>query len=85
MDEHDSAALMRLFTKVLEHVRATDPSRLHSSDLELPILEDPTCKQLLEGHEGGEYDPERLGVACIVVPPLTGRGRNSKGAFNLNP
>ena len=75
--------LMRLFKQALEHVRET--GRLHSSDLQLPILDDPTFMQLLEGYEGDEYDPERLGSACIVVPPTAGRGPNTKGHFNLNP
>jgi hypothetical protein len=28
---------------------------------------------LLPGYEGGAFDPERLGTACIVVPPSTDR------------
>ena len=82
MEEHDSSALMRLFKQSLDHVRET--GRLHSSDLQLPVLDDPTFMQPLEGYEGDKYDPERLGVACIVVPPGH-RGKNTKGLFNLNP
>ena len=70
------------FKDALQHV-----GRLPPSGLRLPIFASlPTVQQTKEGYEGGEYDPQQLGVACIVVPPLTGRGANTKGAtFNLNP
>ena len=76
----------RRFKQALDHFNET--GRLRPSDLQLPIMEGPppTCKQDLEGYEGGVFDPEKLGVACIVVPPSEGRGANEKGStWNLNP
>ena len=84
MEEHDSEGLMQRFKQALDHIR--ESGRLHDFDLQLPVVEDFTFKQRLHGYVGGTYDPEALGVACIVVPPPQGRrGPNSKGDFGLNP
>ena len=58
------------FKQALVHFHET--GRLHPSDLQLPIMRGspPTYMWFIPGYEGGAYDPERLGVACIVVPPL---------------
>ena len=80
MQEHDPAGLMRRFEQALEHY---DAGGLHPSDLRLPIWRGspPTYMWFLPGYEGGAYDPEKLGVACIVVPPPTGLGANTLGDF----
>ena len=82
MEVRDPAALMRRIKQALDHVHET--GRLRPTDLQLPIYPSPQYgKQTLQGYEGGEFDPEALGVACIVVPK-DGRGFNP-GDYNLNP
>ena len=81
--KHDGAELMRQVKQALDRIHET--GRLRSSDLQLHIQLAPfdTAIMPLSGYEGGEFDPERLGTACIVVPPTEGRGSNSKGDYNL--
>ena len=82
MEARDPAELMRLFKQALDRIHGGD---LRASDLQLPIYATPPCyKQTLPGYEGGAFDPERLGAACIVVPPSQGRGENNQGVYNLN-
>ena len=83
MTERDRAELERRFQQAVVHVR--DTGSLQPSDLQIPILTDPYCKQPLPGYEGGWYDPYKLGAVCIVVPPSKGRGPNTKGFFNVSP
>ena len=74
---------MRQVKEGLDHIHET--GRLRPSDLQLHIQLAPfdTSVHPLLGYEGGEFDPERLGAARIVVPPTEGRGSNSKGAWRL--
>ena len=73
MEEGDPGALRQRFKQAIEHIDET--GRLRSFDLQLPIYTSPQYyKQPLPGYDGGAFDPERLGVACIVTPPSTGRG-----------
>ena len=90
MEERDRPGLMRRFKQVLEHVgeaRRLHPSdiQLRPSDLQLPIWLSPfdTAISPLAGYDGGEFDPERLGLACILMPPTEGRGSNTKGSYSL--
>ena len=78
------ADLMERFKEVLGCVLET--RRLRPSDLQLPIRLSPFDTSIcpLSGYEGGEFDPERLGVACIVVPPTEGRGSNTKGSWSVS-
>ncbi|KAJ1483782.1 hypothetical protein T484DRAFT_1949274 [Baffinella frigidus] len=84
MWERDPAEMKRQFKQALEHFHET--GRPRPSDLQLPIRLSPydTSVSSITGYEGGEFDPARLGVACIVVPPTEGRGTNTKG-WSLNP
>ena len=73
MEERDSPALVRRCKQALDHVH--ESGGLRPSDLQLPIYASPQYyKQLLPGYEDGAFDPERLGTACIVVPPSTHQG-----------
>ena len=85
MEERDPAGLRRGFKQALDHFH--ENGRLRPSDLQLPIMRGspPTGMWFIPGYEGGAYDPEKLGVACIVVPPLTGIGSNTMGTWNLKP
>ena len=86
MEKHDPAELMRRFKQALDHVCQT--GRLRLADLQLPIRLGPfdTSISSVAGYEGGEFDPEKLGVACILVPPTEGRGSNAKGSsWSVNP
>ena len=85
MMERDPAELKLRFKQALDHFH--ENGRLRPSDLQLPIRLSPydTAVHPLTGYHGGEFDPGRLGVACIVVPPTEGRGSNSKGTYSLNP
>ena len=82
-EEPDRPELMRRFKQVLEHVG--EARRLRPSDLQLPIRLSPfdTSISPLAGYEGGEFNPESLGLACVVVPPTEGRGSNTKGTWTL--
>ena len=84
MWDRDRAELMRQLKRVLEHIHET--GRLRPSDLQLPIRLSPfdTAISPLAGFESGEFDPERLGVACIVMQPTSGRGSNTKGNYRLS-
>jgi len=83
MEEREPAVLMRRIKQALDHVHET--GRLRPSDLQLPSYASlQYIKQFLPGYEGSAFDPERLGVAYIVVPPSQGRGVNA-GSYNLNP
>jgi len=84
MWDRDRAELMRRFKQVLDCVSET--RSLRPSDLQLPIRLSPfdTTTFPLSGYEGGEFDPERLGVACIIVPPTEGRGSNTKGSWSVS-
>jgi len=79
----DRAALERRFKAALDHVHL---GGLQASDLQLPIYASPQCcTQPLESYDGGAFDPQKLGVACIVVPSAEFRGANSTTAdFNLH-
>lgn len=79
----DRPALEQRFKQAMDHVHL---GGLQASDLQLPIYASPQCcKQPLEGYEGGAFDPQKLGVACIVVPSAEFRGANSTTAdFNLH-
>ena len=82
MEKHDPAGLMRRFKIALDHVHET--GRLRPSDLQLPIYaSSPYVKVSLQGYEGGEFDPEALGAAYIVVRPSDCRGTNTNGDYNL--
>ncbi|KAJ1485227.1 hypothetical protein T484DRAFT_1794482 [Baffinella frigidus] len=90
MAEHDPAGLDRSIKREpasrlsldLEHIH--DTGLLHAADLQLPILASPpTCVQSIPGYEGGVFDPQKLGVACIVVPPSDCRGPNTLGDFQF--
>ena len=86
MEEKHPEELERRFKQALDSFH--EAGHLRSSDLQLPIMRGPppTCKQFLQGYEGDSFDPVKLGVACVVVPPSEGRGANAKGsAWNLNP
>ena len=85
MEERDHAGLMRRFKRARDHVHET--GRLHASDLQLPIYASPRyAKESLPGYQGGVFDPEKLGVAYVVVPPSDCRGVIlSGGTWNLNP
>ena len=85
LEKHDPAELMRRFKQTLDHVCQT--GRLSPSDLQLPLQLSPFDTSILPltGYEGGEFDPERLGAACIIVPPAEGRGSNTKGTWSVNP
>ena len=85
MEKDDPEGLRRRFKQALEHIDET--GRLRPSDLQLPIFASPQYyNQPLKGYEGGAFDPEKLGVSYIVVPPKDGRGPNSLlGDWNLNP
>ena len=81
MEERDSPALVRRFKQALDHVH--ESGGLRPSDLQLPIYASPQYyKQLLPGYEGGAFDPERLGTACIVVPPSTDHGASTPCTWN---
>ena len=81
MEERDSLALVQRFQQVLDHV--CESGGLRPSDLQLPIYASPQYyKQLLPGYEGGAFDPERLGTACIVVPPSTDHGASTPCTWN---
>jgi len=75
---------MRRIKQALDHIHET--GHLCSSDLKLPIKLSPfdTAVSPIAGYENGEFDPERLGVACIVVPPAEGRGSDTKGTYVLS-
>ena len=85
MQEHDRPGLELCIKLALEHVRETGSLLLRPSNLQLPIQLAPydTSVSPLKGYEGGEFHPEKLGVACIIVPPTEGAGSNSKGDFGL--
>jgi len=85
MEERDPAGLRQRFKLALTHFHET--GRLHASDLQLPHMNGPppTHMWFIPGYEGGALDPEKLGVACIVVPPSTGRGPNTLGSWGLKP
>ena len=81
LEERD---LLRRFKHDLDHIHET--GRLRPSDLQLAIYASPQyCKQSIQGYSGGEFDPEKLGVAYIVIPPAKGYGPRSQGVYNLNP
>ena len=81
MDERDPRGLLWRIKQSLEHVYET--GRLRPSDLKLPIYACPQYyKQILPGYEGGAFDPERLGAACIVVPPSKALGANTPCTYN---
>ena len=84
MVERDPAELKLRFKQALDHFH--DTGRLRPSDLQIPIRLAPydTAVTPLAGYEGGDFDPGRLGVACIVVPPTEARGSNSKGSWSLS-
>ncbi|KAJ1495319.1 hypothetical protein T484DRAFT_1762975 [Baffinella frigidus] len=75
MEERDPANLRKRFKQALDHFH--ESGRLRPSDLQLPIQLSPyeTSVHSLTGYEGGEFDPERLGAACIV----------DGGPSNMNP
>ena len=82
MEERDPAGLVRRFKQALEHMDET--GSLRPSDLQLPIYASPQYyKQPLQGYDGGAFDPERLGAACLVVPPAEGRGAYTPCTWNL--
>ncbi|KAJ1488654.1 hypothetical protein T484DRAFT_3598050 [Baffinella frigidus] len=85
MVDDDFAGLERRLMEALQHVHET--GLIRPSDIQLPILSSPpTVTQSIPGYEGGELDPQTLGVACIGLPPSEGRGANKEGAaYNLNP
>ena len=87
MEAGDPAALRQRFKQALDRINET--GRLHPSDLQLPIVRGspPTYMWMVPGYgTGGAYDPTKLGVACIVVPPATGLGANTGlGDWNLVP
>ena len=85
MWDRDRAELMRQVKRALDQFHST--GRLRPSDLQLPVRLSPydTSISPLPGYEGGEFHPERLGVACIVIPPTEGRGSNTKGSWSLYP
>ena len=73
MEKCDPAGLARRIMRALE--RIDEAGRLRPSDLQLPIYASPQYyAQHLQGYESGAFDPERLGAACIIVPPSEGRG-----------
>ena len=86
MEAGDAAGLRLRFKQALDHIHET--GRLNPSDLQLPIMRGspPTYTWTVPGYGAmGAYDPTKLGVACIVVPPATGTGFNTLGDFNLVP
>ena len=81
MDDYDLRGLLWRIKQALEHVHET--GRLRPSDLQLPIYASPQYyKQILPGYEGGDFDPERLGAACIVAPPSKGLGAVTSSTHN---
>jgi len=73
---------MRRFKQALDHIHET--GLLQPSDLQFPIrASPPTAMQPIPGYEGGALDPQKLGVACMVVPPSQGRGVYSTGEWGL--
>ena len=85
MEERDSAGLRMRFERALKHIDET--GNLHPSDLQLPIMRGspPTYMWFIPGYMGGALDPEKLGVACIVIPPSTGLGAYTLGTWRLKP
>ena len=86
MVEENLAELMRRFKEALEQVCEERP--LCASNIQLPIFRppaSPAVTQSIRGYEGGAYDPQTLGVACIVIPSAEFRGSNNTGDFNLKP
>ena len=82
MAEQDRAELERRIMQALGHVRET--GLLDASDLQLPIQASaPTLMLPLKGYEGGMFDPLKLGVACIVVPPPESRGSYTLGDYSF--
>ena len=71
----------RLFQQALKHIHET--GGLRPSNLQLPIRTyPPTTLQLIPG--GGALNPHILGVACTVVPPAQGRGKDyTKGDWHF--
>ena len=84
LEETDRQELERRIKQALERFRGT--GLLHAANLQLPIMRGapPTNMWFVLGYEGGAYDPAKLGVACIVVPPTDGRGKNTLGDYNLH-
>jgi len=83
MEEDDRPGLEKCFKEALEHVRET--GLLHPSDLQLPIQASPPTSMLpTPGYQGGTFDPQQIGVACIVVPPPEGRAPYSLGDWGLH-
>ncbi|KAJ1479948.1 hypothetical protein T484DRAFT_1748878 [Baffinella frigidus] len=83
MAQYDRAGLERRFKAALEHVRET--GSLRPSDMRLPIFAAPlTATQFVLGFAGDSFDPQKLGVACIINPQSKGRGPTTKGDWNLN-
>ena len=86
MVEENLAELMRRFKEALEQVCEDRP--LCASDIQLPIFRppaSPAVTQSIRGYEGGAYDPQTLGVACIVIPSAEFRGANSTGDWGFKP
>ena len=82
MEERDPMGLVGRMKQAVDHVHET--GGLRPSDLQLPIYASPQYnKELLPGYEGGSFDPETLGAACIVVPKSKGFYTNA--SWSLNP
>ena len=82
--KRDRPKLMRQIKQALDQFHRT--GRLRPSDLKLHVQLSPydTSIRPILGYEDGEYDPGKLGAACIVVPPTEGRGSNTKGPYSVH-
>ena len=82
--KRDRPGLMRSIKQSLDSIKRT--GRLRPSDLKLHIQLSPfdTSIRPLTGYEGGEFHPDRLGAACLVVSPTEGRGSNTKGTYSVH-
>jgi len=71
------------FQQALKHIHET--GGLRPSNLQLPSRTyPPTTVQPILGYEGGALNPHFPGVACFVVPPEQGRGKDyTKGDWNF--
>ena len=71
------------FQQALKHIHET--GGLRPPNLQLPNRTyPPTTLQILPGYAGGALNPHILGVACTVVPPEQGRGKDyTKGDWHF--
>ena len=63
---------------------------MNQCELNVPVFSDPPGReQVLEGYEGGKFDPEIRGAACIVVKVRGVKGviktKNREAKWGLNP